>query len=268
MSKKMIVVDLDGTLLDSNKKCSLYAKEYLNQLKDNGYIITIATGRSLLPAIRVTDGASFANYIISNGGSVIYDMKNQKVIYKQGIKVEIIKNILLNYYNQLESFVICSTNFYYRYHPLQKLSVDDKEIIDIFAFLENNPEIIHCCFHPKDIKTVSKLAVELQTKYPMLEIIPMQDSFSSNRWLDIFSKNISKYHTISILANLCKIENDDIIAFGDGLNDSEMLLKCGVGVAMGNALDEVKASANMITLSNNEDGVIVFLDKFLANTDN
>ncbi len=60
-----------------------------------------------------------------------------------------------------------------------------------------------------------------------------------------------------------KIDNKDIIAFGDGLNDQEMLEKCGIGVAMGNALQQVKTNAKYIALSNDEDGVITFLKEYL-----
>ena len=74
---KMIVTDLDGTLLDTNKKCSSRTKEYLQKLKNEGKIIVIATGRVLKSAIEVTDGAVFADYIISNSGGMIYDLKNK-----------------------------------------------------------------------------------------------------------------------------------------------------------------------------------------------
>lgn len=143
------------------------------------------------------------------------------------------------------------------------LSLDDKLIENVFDFLATNSEIIHCCLHFKQQKDVLKIKREVQSKYPMLEIIIMQDSFSSNQWLDIFSKKVSKYNAIRILANLCNIKNDNIITFGDGLNDKEMLSKCGVGVAMGNALEEVKDISDSVTLSNNEDGVVVFLKHFL-----
>ena len=72
--KKMIVVDLDGTLLNINKECSNKTKKYLKRLKDLGYIIVIATGRVLRSAVVVTGGAEFANYIVASSGSVIYDM--------------------------------------------------------------------------------------------------------------------------------------------------------------------------------------------------
>jgi len=84
-NKKMIVVDLDGTLLNINSGCSRKAKKYLKRLKDLGYIIVIATGRILSDAINITDGAEFVNYIISDSGGLIYDMDNSKIIRKSDI---------------------------------------------------------------------------------------------------------------------------------------------------------------------------------------
>ena len=69
MDKKMIVVDLDGTLLNINSGLSINTKRYLKRLKDMGYIIVIATGRVLGDAVKITDGAMFANYIICNSNN-------------------------------------------------------------------------------------------------------------------------------------------------------------------------------------------------------
>ena len=92
----MIVVDLDGTLLNINQECSLKTRKYLKRLKDLGYIIVIATGRVLGDAVEVTNGAEFANYVIASTGSVIYDMDNAKVIMKKNINLDIVRKICSN----------------------------------------------------------------------------------------------------------------------------------------------------------------------------
>ena len=101
-------------------------------------------------------------------------------------------------------------------------------------------------------------------KFPMLKVEIMQDSFGEVKWLEIFQKGIEKYKGIKEVAKLEGISNEDIIAFGDGLNDVEMLKKCGIGVAMKNALPEVKEQANYITSrTNSENGVVEFLKEYL-----
>ena len=90
----------------------------------------------------------------------------------------------------------------------------------------------------------------------------MQDSFSDKKWVEIFNKKVDKYNAIREIAEKENIEPQDIISFGDGLNDIEMIKRSGVGVAMGNALPEVKENAKFITLSNDEDGIKYFLEDY------
>ena len=94
----------------------------------------------------------------------------------------------------------------------------------------------------------------------------MQDSFENSKTIEILPKGVSKYNSINELANNLNITNNEIMAFGDGLNDVEMIEKCGIGVAMDNALDEVKEKANYVTRKNNNQlGVINFLEEYLNN---
>ena len=102
-------------------------------------------------------------------------------------------------------------------------------------------------------------------KFPMLKVEIMQDSFGEVKWLEIAQNGVEKYKGIAEVAKLEGILNENIIAFGDGLNDVEMLKKCGVGVAMQNALPEVKEQADYITSrTNNENGVVEFLKEYLV----
>ena len=91
----------------------------------------------------------------------------------------------------------------------------------------------------------------------------MQDSFSDKKWVEIFNKEVDKYNAIIEIVKKENIEPQDIISFGDGLNDVEMIRRSGVGVAMGNALPEVKENAKFVTLSNDEDGIKAFLEDYL-----
>ena len=92
----------------------------------------------------------------------------------------------------------------------------------------------------------------------------MQDSFKDVKWLEVSQKGVEKYNGISKIAQIENIENKNIIAFGDGLNDIDMLKKCGVGVAMKNALPEVKDVSKYIAKKTNiENGIVEFLKEYL-----
>lgn len=265
---KMIVVDLDGTLLDKNRKVSNNTKEYLKKLKNNGYIVTIATGRIYTSALYATDGADFANYIISDTGTCAYNVSNSDPILKNFIDKEIAKKIL-NYYDENYCYIdICDKNTIYKYSNKIQKNCDHyiKTIKDKNYILNNCNDISHITISMKDNEDVMNLYNELMKDFCQLNIIIMQDSFSNRKWIEIMPKGCSKYNTIKDLACYLNISNEEIIAFGDGLNDIEMLKKCGIGIALKNALPEVKEVANDITIyDHNNDGVINYLKDYLNN---
>ena len=146
---KMIVTDLDGTLLNNNRKVSNKSKEYLKYLKDNGYIIVIATGRIYALAMDVTDGASFANYIIADSGACIYDISGNK-IFKNVIDKELIKNIFKYYNDNCDSIDICCKDKIYEYS--NKINLNNKIEVtkDINYILSNSDEVYHMSIYLKD----------------------------------------------------------------------------------------------------------------------
>lgn len=261
---KLIAVDLDGTLLQSNKKYSSQTTNYLKALKEKGNIIVIATGRILNFAIHVTDGAEFANYLISDAGTTIYDVANRKVISKKKIDYEDVIKICSEYAPTWNRINICDEENYNIYtNEDYKVREFEKIILDKLEFLGNSREVTHVSVIVKQDE-VEKVKERLQALLPHLRITIMQDSFSDKKWVEIFNKEVDKYNAIKEIAEKENIELQDIISFGDGLNDIEMIKRSGVGVAMGNALPEVKENAKFTTLSNDEDGIRFFLEKYLS----
>lgn len=261
---KMIVVDLDGTILNDNSKVSEKTKEYLKQLKNKGYIITIATGRIYNSALCATDGADFANYIISDTGTCVYDTSNEEPIFKNFIDNETAKKFF-NYYDENCRYIdICDKNTIYKYSDEIEKNSYIKITKDKNYIFDNCKEISHVTISMKNNEDVINLYNELLKEFSELDIIIMQNSFSNRKWVEIMPKDCSKYNRIKALANYLNISNEEIIAFGDGLNDIEMLEKCGYGVALQNSLPEVKEVAYDITSYDyNHDGVINYLMEHL-----
>lgn len=261
-NKKMIVVDLDGTLLDINKGCSIKTKKYLKRLKDLGYIIVIATGRVLSSAVAVTGGAEFADYVIASAGSVIYDKNNARVVIKKTIDMDRVKEICSCYNDEMECINVCDLFYHYKYMNSQNYNfMYEKRIGNIDRFLKDTDGIVNMTIHVKDNSLIDKYYNMFDKKD--LELLIMQDSFGKEKCLEIFSKGVSKYEAIKVVMKRENIANDDVIAFGDGLNDVNMLKLSGIGVAMGNALDCVKDVSDYVTISHNSDGVVYFLKKYL-----
>ena len=260
MDKKLIALDLDGTLLNSDGIVSDATKLHLQKLKEKGHIITIATGRILNRALVGTDGAEFANYIVSDAGAAVFKNdginKEWKEVYAQVLSKEIVENIA-SYYDK-DKFMtinICDRNKIHHYD----------QTVNITEFSENINEIIHVSVSFINNEFVEEYLKIFTKKFPMLKVEIMQDSFGEVKWLEIAQKGVEKYKGITEVAKLEGILNKNIIAFGDGLNDVEMLKKCGIGVAMQNALPKVKEKADYITSrTNNENGVVEFLKEYLV----
>lgn len=266
--KKMIVMDLDGTLLNHESRVSSKTKEYLNRLKKNGYIIVIATGRILKSALIATDEADFANYIVTDAGATVYREENKdwKEIYSNLIPKRIAEDIISIYdENRFMYIDICSKNYIDKYATKYfSENVIVRNYNNKNEILENVNEINHISVRFVENKFVKGYKELFSKKYPELDIKIMQDSFDDVKWLELAKKGIQKYNGIYKISQIENIDNKDIIAFGDGLNDVDMIEKCGVGVAMKNALKEVKEKADFITeKSNYEDGIVDFLEKNL-----
>ncbi len=261
---KMIVTDLDGTLLNKTRKPTEETKQYLKSLKEQGYIIVIATGRIYVSALTATDGAIFANYLITDTGACVYQVTGEP-IFQNLIGKEIVEK-LFEYYNEEFRFMdVCNKNMIYKY---SKTEVENSDFVKTVTnpgdILKENLEISHVSIVMNTNEAVLNLYEKLVIEFPELEILIMQDSFKDNKWIEIMAKDCSKYRAIKNLADHLGIQNEEIITFGDGRNDIDMIENCGYGVALENALPEVKKVAKDITsLDNNHDGVMHYLQSII-----
>lgn len=261
---KMIVLDLDGTLLNSERKVSEISRNYLKKLKKMGYIIVIATGRIYESINYVINGFDCVNYVITDTGASCYDTCDGHTIFNHPIELETAKKFKKFYNDDCVYIDVCDKNTIYKYSDID----EDYYYIETtknWNYIFNNcKEISHVSISMKTNEQVIDLYNKLKEDIPELDINIMQDSFSSIKWIETIKKGCTKYKAISELADYLNIKNEEIIAFGDGLNDIDMIKKCGIGVALSNALPIVKENANFITTyDHNHNGVIEFLKEYL-----
>ena len=249
---KMIVMDLDGTLLNSNKNISDYSVSILEKCKNNGIKIVIATARSEKSAERCIKLIN-PDFMILNGGALAIS-KDRKIIYKKILSIETSDGILNefkdnknvgiitietinNYYVSYESVAWHSDYMHGIYYDFSKpLS---ERTYKITAEVNNN-----------------ELVKEIGEKFNEVNII----EFTGENWYGFYHYEANKIMALEAIIKLENINIKDVIVFGDDYNDIEMVKNCGIGIAMENGIKELKNIADNICGNNNEDGVAKWIE--------
>lgn len=244
---KIVFFDIDGTLLDHDKKLPTSTKEAIYKLKKNGVYVAIATGRAPFMFEHVRRELEIESYVSFNGQYVVFE---NEVIYKNPLKR-----------NLVQSLIDSSKS---RQHPLVFLNEKTmKANVQNDLFIQRSMEslkLMHPEYDPdfykdKEIYQSLLFCEEKDENY-------YRDHFPNIffiRWhelsMDVIPKGGSKAVGIQKMIERIGFELSDVFAFGDGLNDIEMLSTVGTGVAMGNASDIVKRNADMITDDVAENGI-------------
>ena len=257
---KLIAMDFDGTLLTDNKTVLSKTKEKLLELKEEGYYIVGVTARTLESAKNVVPIEIF-NYLILNNGAYQYDVLNQIGKNIGTIQKEEASQIIKLIEDKSMQIDLVSGTVYYIYKNKKNSSLPF--IIDIDSLDNIDDEITKMNIFLENQENIDYLYNLICTKFPNLNTKIMQASDSIKKWLIVNPFGIDKSTTLENLGKDLDITLDEMIFFGDGLNDLEVMKNVGCSVAMGNALDAIKESADYITDTNNENGIVKFLNKHL-----
>lgn len=274
-SIKMIGLDLDGTLLNSEKRISEYTRSVLNHAIEKGVIVLPSTGRPVtgLPK-EIIDFPGIRYAVTSNGARVVDLKENGKSVYECGVPVEKVKGVMkiLCKYDTMREVYYKGHGYAagekideverYMSNPVMKeyILATRIRVDDLDAYVEEHMESVdkvHILFADPE-KEKMKAAREIEEMYPELNVTSALDNN-----LEINEAGANKGLALIELGRLLGIEREEIMACGDGLNDRAMIEEVGFGVAMENAMEEVKKVADYITVSNDEDGVAKAIEKFV-----
>lgn len=245
---KLIVTDLDGTTLRNDKSISLRTTAAFHRCEKLGIPIAIATARYILGAKAFAKNLH-ATYQILTDGTLIFS--DDKLIYSNAMSIEVTNAIIaeLKARNLTSHIAIPTTHGLYRYPDSETW----QENYDVFTLDEPFP-------YP-----ANKMVVEIHKEGIAEEIADKchcaQLRYRGEDRYTFFDPSASKLGAILFLTNQLGITLDDVLVFGDDLNDMEMISHCGCGIAMENALPEVKAVADIVTDSNEKDGVAKILEQ-------
>ncbi|MEE0866629.1 MAG: Cof-type HAD-IIB family hydrolase [Clostridia bacterium] len=262
---KAIFIDIDGTLRDSDRNLSSRTINAVKKVTDKGILVILCSGRPRKYTEQISRECFASKYIITSSGGMIYDYEENKVLYVN----EMNKEALIKLYeianpedvryimNVGEGRVVNKVK-----HADQEIQLDE----DIKDFVYNNP-VVQCTIADSDIDKIKNLIpkidkvenVEIKNRHKSL----LDDKFKDDKtvFCDIANINSNKGNAVKKLLEILNIPKEDTIAIGDDNNDLSMFEQVGYRVAVDNAIDIVKEKADEITLSNDEDGVAVYLEK-------
>ena len=265
MSKKIFFSDLDGTLLTKEKKISVKTKKALDEFAAAGNHFAICTGRGLDNVIPVSKelGLDYKGmYFICYNGAEIYDVDAGKDIFRIGVPLDLIPGIFetaaehgIHVHTYTKDSLVSPENGeemqYYNRVIKRPVVVTD----DIVSALPEDPcKVIAIELH--DLEKLERFRHAIMEKYSDT----VTTVYSNPNYLEIFMKEAGKGSAVVRLAQHLNIPIEDTIAAGDEQNDISMIEAAGLGIAMLNAVDTAKASANVITkFDNDHDGLEEFI---------
>ncbi|WP_111937475.1 Cof-type HAD-IIB family hydrolase [Clostridium paraputrificum] len=266
---KLIALDMDGTLLKGDNTISQETKKAINLAKEKGIKIVITTGRPIQGVMNYLEELDLINddeYVITYNGSSVYNTKTLEPIIRNGITGKDFKDIYklskslgVEFHGFIDECCIAPKENKYTETETLHNNIDVK-IIDIENDINDNDFIIKAMILDEKEKldeAVKNIPKEYFEKYNALRTVSFIFEF--------MNKDCSKSNALKALCKHLDISPNEVIAFGDGDNDIDMLQFAELGVAMGNSSHYVKSKADYITLSNEEDGIADVIYKKILN---
>lgn len=263
---RAIALDLDGTLTNHEKVVTPKTREALLQAASQGAVIILASGRptyGIEPVAECLELQKRGGYILSYNGGNIVNAKTGEKLFSQFLPDEVIPELyayakehghaLLGYAGNEIITEMPDDQYVKEESRINKMNI--RKVDNLFESLEPHPTKLLMTGDPTlMLKAEEELVEKLGDRMDIFRSAPF--------FLELVPKGIDKAKSLTRLLTKIDLTPADLIAFGDGYNDLSMLKLAGMGVAMENAAPEVRAEADYVTLSNEEDGVAAALIHF------
>lgn len=267
MSEKILVLDIDGTLTTSSKEISPETKRGLKMIQERGHIVMLASGRPTPGMLRYAEELElkkYGGYLLSFNGARIVNCRTGEIVYQRTLPLDVIPALfefakthhcgIISY----EGDEVISGNGIDKYIELEA-RINGMPVREVEDFANYITFDVNKCLMTAPPEDAEKYVKELQEKFGDSLSIYRSEPF----FIEIMPQNVDKAASLDRMLETVGLTIDDAICCGDGYNDITMIAYAGVGVAMANARDEVKAVADYVTKSNDEDGLVDVIDKFI-----
>ncbi|MBS9361701.1 Cof-type HAD-IIB family hydrolase [Listeria welshimeri] len=277
MTKKVIFVDVDGTLVNDDGLVPDSARTAITKARDNGHQVYLCTGRSKPELYESILSIGFDGIIGAGGGYVEVD---EKIIYHKKVADEDVVHMVdffnekqLDFYLESNGGLFASQNLEAHLDKLIYGDVEndpiarEKKVNNPHPFMESltygetnlyRTDVNKACFLENKAVPFEEIKNEFSGKFEVMHCtVPIFGDDSG----ELMVPNIHKATAIELLLKYIGRNKKDTIGIGDGMNDAEMLTYCETGIAMGNAKEALKLLANEVTASVDEDGLYVSFEK-------
>lgn len=289
---KLIAIDIDGTLLNSNGELTVKTKEIIRRVVNQKVKVVLTSGRVTNSVKAIAEKISADNYIICDNGASIYDISEEKTVWSK----EIDKNTVLELVN-----ICIENNIYYMVFTDKEIIVKDLRHMALAFYMQRH----NCNDEATGITQIKYGGMDYITKVerPIRRIVVcdqdrviynsivnklnkydgvdlMATPHISNKiikqgnervvlsysYAEILPKGTNKWIAIKELIKKFNIKEEEVMALGDNFNDISMIQNAGLGVAMNNGAPVAKEVARVIAPSNDEDGVALILERYVLNS--
>ncbi len=267
MRYKLITLDIDGTLINSEGIMTAETVEAIRRCRDAGVMVTISTGRPIQGVRYFIEELGLDGPIITYNGAMIVDAVTGEILSEQGMQGQDAEQVLRLGLERDTTIIAWSGN------GLFVNTINDH--VDSYKKMSGVEPVV--------FSDIAALAARGITKIIWIDTIDRIEAWkkgikgivndsvtyctSQPHFLEFFSSSVSKAAALEFIGRRLGIRREEMIAIGDGYNDLSMIEYAGLGVAMGNAADGVKAKADYVTASNDENGVAKVIYKFITGTE-
>lgn len=257
-----VFCDIDGTLLTSDHRITADTKEKIKSLHDSGIPFILVSARMPAAIRPIQEELGIQAPIISYGGALILD-KNKNPMNSIGLSMELVREIRKLLPPETNDYCFCTYSYdkWIAENPDHPLIRREERITGVsslggsFEALLSESEPVHKLLGFGTPAVLDATADQLKAAFPQCAIYK-----SAPNILEIMDSHVSKSGAVHLLCKKLGISPQNTVAFGDNYNDIDMLEAAGLGIAMGNAPEEVKKHASEITKTNDQEGLLLSLN--------